>query len=225
MVDLTEEDDNPQVFNEGIISEWHSLTSDYAALMKLVRIGDRLELQREGYCHWAIFVGDQFVELDDQVLIVPCIVHRANPTDDPNNFGGGFSSSSRSLQKGVYGIGNVCLEPLRDVWADSKLRINNSLDNTSPPYPSATAVERVMGVLNGEGVQAFTPYNVVTNNCEHFVSWARNGWALSHQVKNVTEKCLSLGIVVMGVLLPRPLAALGGICLAGVQVAREIRRS
>ena len=41
--------------------------SDYAALMKLVRIGDRLELQREGYCHWAIFVGDQFVELDDQV--------------------------------------------------------------------------------------------------------------------------------------------------------------
>ena len=49
-----------------------------------------------------------------------------------------------------------------------------------------------MGVLNGEGVQAFTPYNVVTNNCEHFVSWARNGWALSHQVKNATEKCLSV---------------------------------
>ena len=62
------------------------------------------------------------------------------------------------------------------------------------PYHHITnlAVERVMGVLNGEGVQAFTPYNVVTNNCEHFVSWARNGWALSHQVKNVTEKCLSV---------------------------------
>ena len=53
-------------------------------------------------------------------------------------------------------------------------------------------VERVMGVLNGEGRQALTAYNVVTNNCEHFVSWARNGWALSHQVKNITEKCLSV---------------------------------
>ena len=55
-------------------------------------------------------------------------------------------------------------------------------------------VERVMGVLNGEGRQALTAYNVVTNNCEHFVSWARNGWALSHQVKNITEKCLSVSL-------------------------------
>ena len=35
---------------------------------------------------------------------------------------GNFLYVFRSLQKGVYGIGNVCLEPLRDVWADSKLR-------------------------------------------------------------------------------------------------------
>jgi len=220
-----EENDDPQIFNEGIISEWHNLTTDYGSLKKLARVGDRLELQREGYCHWAIFVGDQFVELEDQVLIVPCIIHRANPTDNPNNFGGGISSSSRSIRKGVYGIGDVCLEPLRDVWGISRLRINNSLDNSSPPFPSATVVERVMGVLNGEGRQALTAYNVVTNNCEHFVSWARNGWALSHQVKNITEKCLSVCIVAVGVLLPRPLAVMGGICLTGVQVARELRRS
>ena len=62
-------------------------------------------------------------------------------------------------------------------------------------------VERVMGVLNGEGRQALTAYNVVTNNCEHFVSWARNGWALSHQVKNITEKCLSVSLSLMS--LPR----------------------
>ena len=30
--------------------------------------------------------------------------------------------------------------------------------------------------------QAYTPYNVVTNNCEHFVNWCRHGWAVSFQV-------------------------------------------
>ena len=30
-----------------------------------------------------------------------------------------------------------------------------------------------MNVLDGEDSMSFTPYNVVTNNCEHFASWAR----------------------------------------------------
>ena len=40
---------------------------DYGAFLSLVRIGDRLEMKRESYCHWAIFVGEQFVEIDEQV--------------------------------------------------------------------------------------------------------------------------------------------------------------
>jgi hypothetical protein len=41
----------------------------------------------------------------------------------------------RSLSKGAYGIGDVVLEPLRDVWGNSRVRINNSLDNKSRPFP------------------------------------------------------------------------------------------
>jgi hypothetical protein len=40
----------------------------------------------------------------------------------------------RSLSKGAYGIGDVVLEPLREVWRTSRLRINNSLDNKNRPY-------------------------------------------------------------------------------------------
>ena len=45
--------------------------SDYAAFLSLVRLGDRLEMKREGYCHWAIFVGEQFIPVEDQVEGAP----------------------------------------------------------------------------------------------------------------------------------------------------------
>ncbi len=38
------------------------------------------------------------------------------------------------MSKGAYGIGDVVLEPLREVWRTSRLRINNSLDNKNRPY-------------------------------------------------------------------------------------------
>ena len=37
--------------------------------------------------------------------------------------------------KGAYGIGDVCLEPLRDVWSNSQIRINNKLDHSFEPLP------------------------------------------------------------------------------------------
>jgi hypothetical protein len=49
-----------------------------------------------------------------------------------------------------------------------------------------------MGVVLGEDRQSYTPYNVVTNNCEHFASWARNGWALSAQVLAVSDTLLKV---------------------------------
>merc|ERR1719167_1395353 len=106
------------------------------------------------------------------------------------------------MSKGLYGIGDVCMEPLRTVWASSRVRINNSLDNSTPAYPSITVVKRAMDVVFGEDRQALTPYNVVTNNCEHFASWARNGWAFSNQVKTITSNLLSAGAVVVGAVRP-----------------------
>jgi hypothetical protein len=217
------EDTEKRIYNQGIISEWHIQRDDYAAFLALVRMGDRLEMKRENYCHWAIYVGEQIIEIDEQLLVLPCIGHRANPTDNPENTTG-FSASSRSMRKGRFGIGDVCLEPLREVWGFSHLRINNSMDNAVTPFPSHEVVGRVMDVVNGEDRQAYTAYNVVTNNCEHFVSWARNSWALSNQVYSATEQILKVSMLAVSVLLPRPLAVAGGICITGIQMLKEIRR-
>ena len=61
---------------------WSELMSDYlyvwcyrldrATFLLLVKVGDRLEFQRDGYCHWAIFVGDQYVPVDDKVTEMNC---------------------------------------------------------------------------------------------------------------------------------------------------------
>jgi hypothetical protein len=113
---------------------------------------------------------------------------RANPTDNPDNLSG-FSASSRSLAKGAHGIGDVVLEPLQDVWRDDPARINNSMDNGTESLPGQRVVERALEVVHGEDRQAYTPYNVVTNNCEHFAHWCRNGWSISSQVPLVHWSC------------------------------------
>ncbi|XP_023335370.1 uncharacterized protein LOC111706688 isoform X1 [Eurytemora carolleeae] len=223
MVVTGEEGDDTRVFNQGIISEWFNQREDYGAFLRLVRVGDRLEMKRDKYCHWGIYMGEQILDIDDQLVVLPCIGHRANPTDNPEKMGG-FSASFRSMSKGAFGIGDVCLEPLREVWGRSLLRINNSMDNTVTPFPSRIVVERVMKVVNGEDRHSFTAYNVVTNNCEHFASWSRNSWALSHQVYSASEQILKLSMLAVSVLLPRPLAVAGGICITGIQMLKEIRR-
>jgi len=227
--DSSEEADN-QVFNVGLISEWHTLGVDYAFFLNTVRIGDRLEMKRQGYCHWAVFVGVQYVVLDDDAphVLVPCVVHRNNPADDPSLIAGSgfmrFSSSNRMSSKGAYGIGDVCLEPLRDVWGQSQIRINNKLDHTLDPLPSRQVVERLMNVLEGEDSMSFTAYNVVTNNCEHFASWARNCWAHSRQVADITNKVLTAGAAVLTMFLPRPISLVAGAAMAGVTALRQTRR-
>ena len=131
-------------------------------------------------------------EEEDFVTVLPCVVHRANPTDNPDNLGGMFGSS-RSLAKGAYGIGDVVVEPLRGVWMDSGARINNSMDSGQEPFPGQQVVERALGVVHGEDRQAYTPYNVVTNNCEHFAHWCRHGWSISCQVRILGATTLILG--------------------------------
>jgi len=234
---VTEDGDNltgqqEDVFNVGMISEWYEIGTDYAFFLDLVRIGDRLEMKRNGYCHWAVFVGIQYVVLDEDSphVLLPCVVHRNNPADDPslvpdaatNIFS--FSVSSRASAKGAYGIGDVCLQPLRDTWGSSSIRINNKLDTTMKPFPSKEVVERLMKVLEGEDQMSFTPYNVVTNNCEHFASWARNGWAFSRQVVDVTQKVLVAGVSMASFLLPRPLTLATNVAMAGLTALRQARR-
>jgi len=184
----------------------HILRTDTSPFLTLLRAGDLVEFEREGYQHWAVYIGEHALaegtEEEDFVTVLPCVVHRANPTDNPNNLGGMFGSS-RSLTKGAYGIGDVVVEPLRGVWMDSGARINNSMDSGQEPFPGQQVVERALGVVHGEERQAYTPYNVVTNNCEHFAHWCRHGWSISCQVARKTEQVMKLATLAGAVILPR----------------------
>ena len=137
-------DDEGVRYNVGVISEWYDRHTDYNSFMTLVKPGDLLEFQREAYCHWAVYIGDYALATsgddddDDnqEYRIVPSVVHRANPADSENIQS--MLSTSRSLSKGVHGIGAVVVEPLTEVWDKSRVRVNNGLDTSLQPYSSST---------------------------------------------------------------------------------------
>lgn len=129
-------------YNVGLVSEWYDCGVDSHSFLALLKPGDLVEFKREAYCHWAVYIGDHTLPSlntagdDEDFLVLPCVVHRANPTDSENIQA--MFSTSRSLAKGVHGIGAVVKEPLRDVWSRSEARINNGMDTTVTPFPSET---------------------------------------------------------------------------------------
>ena len=129
-------------YNVGLVSDWYDMGTDAHSFLALLKPGDLVEFKREAYCHWAVYIGEHTLPAphaagdDEHFLVVPCVVHRANPTDSENIQS--MFSTSRSLAKGVHGIGAVVKEPLRDVWSRSEARINNGLDTTLTPFPSET---------------------------------------------------------------------------------------
>ena len=70
-------------------------------------------------------------------------------------------------------------------------------------------VQRALAVAHGEMVESYSAYNVFSNNCEHFASWARCGWSVSCQVARRGEQVLKLAMLAGAAVLPRPLTVLG----------------
>ena len=46
-------------------------STDSGPFLALAKLGDRLEFRRDGYCHWAIYVGEQYIPIDDKVIMLP----------------------------------------------------------------------------------------------------------------------------------------------------------
>ena len=45
--------------NVKVISEWHSQRTDFLDFVELLKKGDLVEFSRAGYCHWAVYIGEQ----------------------------------------------------------------------------------------------------------------------------------------------------------------------
>lgn len=69
------------------------------------------------------------------------------------------------------------MQLLRDVVGNDTYRINNKYDGTYSPLPVEEVIQRSEMVIGQE-----VEYDILVNNCEHFVTLLRYGEGVSEQV-------------------------------------------
>ncbi|XP_077075133.1 phospholipase A and acyltransferase 3-like [Siphateles boraxobius] len=121
--------------------------------------GDLIEIFRSGYQHWAIYVGDGYV------------IHLAPPSEFAQ--AGAYSVKSLLSDRAI-----VKKEELYEVLGNDKYNVNNLLDGKYKPRPIQDVLRDAQRLLGMK-----LPYDIVTNNCEHFVTELRYGKPESRQVQ------------------------------------------
>ncbi|XP_031813266.1 phospholipase A and acyltransferase 1 isoform X2 [Sarcophilus harrisii] len=152
--------------------------------------GDLIEVFRPGYQHWTLYLGDGYV------------INMA-PTDEGRN--GGIQKSHDSPQlaqevnedsspvpftsaKSVFSKkALVRMQLLKDVVGSDTYRINNKYDDMYSPLPLDEII-RLSEFLIGQEVS----YDLLVNNCEHFVTLLRYGEGISEQANRAIG---AIGIV------------------------------
>ncbi|CAJ0602515.1 unnamed protein product [Cylicocyclus nassatus] len=176
-----------------LISEWQNAQD----IERYVELGDLLEFRRVAYIagaphgiytHWAVYIGRH----DN----VPLVVHLSGEGADFNTGEGvgngpldSLAGSSSGLFSGV--AAEVRCDSIASVAGDDLVRVNNGQDADHDPFPPTIVVERATLQLGAGN------YNLVLNNCEHFVKWCRYGNRISSQA--VAAKSLLLGTALAAV--------------------------
>ncbi|XP_030579275.1 phospholipase A and acyltransferase 3-like isoform X2 [Archocentrus centrarchus] len=141
-------------------------------------LGDLIQIFRDNYQHWAVYVGDGFV------------VHFVEDS------GGSISTSVTA------GNGFVLKQKLWNVVGKDKWKVNNSLDKEYKPHPANVIVKKAKAVTDKQ-----LEYNLLSYNCEHFVNELRYGVAESQQVQKAVEVATVVGVVggaaLLGILASR----------------------
>ncbi|KAH9488130.1 hypothetical protein Btru_064970 [Bulinus truncatus] len=162
---------------------WHEIITMFdnhyehnKRVLEDLRPGDRVEIRKCLYSHWAIYYGDgKIVHLvgeddDDQIDTRFHLKHK-------------FTISGKTFNKA-----KVCIDDFWDVVGEHKAFINNYDDKFSP-METSKILERANKSIGRVG------YNVLYSNCEHFATWCRYDVRESSQVNMFIN--LSVGIFVM----------------------------
>ncbi|NXG56835.1 HRSL1 enzyme, partial [Hemiprocne comata] len=120
--------------------------------------GDLIEIFRPAYQHWALYLGDGYV-----INVTPV---DEGPAD--------MLSSARSVFSGKAWVRK---QLLKDLVGNDTYRINNKYDSKYPPLPVEEIICHAKSFIDQE-----VSYDVLGNNCEHFVTMLRYGKAVSDQV-------------------------------------------
>ncbi|NWV16954.1 HRSL1 enzyme, partial [Origma solitaria] len=122
--------------------------------------GDLIEIDRPLYHHWALYLGDGYVI-------------NVTPVDE------GAPSLSVSTTSIFTRRAKVKKQLLKEVVGDNKWRVNNKYDRSRTPLPVEEIIRRAEHWIDKE-----VPYDVLGNNCEHFVTELRYGEGVSEQVSD-----------------------------------------
>ncbi|XP_005988910.1 phospholipase A and acyltransferase 3-like [Latimeria chalumnae] len=133
--------------------------------------GDLIEIDRTGYRHWAIYVGQGYV------------VHLAPPSELA---GAGASSLMSVLTEKAL----VKMNHLQEVAGGSLYRVNNKYDHKYSPLPVNKIIQDAQRWVGEEML-----YSVTSANCEHFATELRYGHSVSEQVRDtITTVGVGFGI-------------------------------
>ncbi|XP_015276513.1 PREDICTED: uncharacterized protein LOC107118668 [Gekko japonicus] len=149
--------------------------------------GDLIEISRTACQHWAIYAGNGYV-----VHLVPT----GNPSgsDIPSLLSSGISIlgsyGTSDLRSVMHDHAEVKMEPLWKV-VENRYQINNKYDTKYKPRPVREIVSKAKAAVGTK-----MPYNVLNNNCEHFVTNLRYGKPVSDQADSkkfsVTTVCAAI---------------------------------
>ncbi|NXU90754.1 HRSL1 enzyme, partial [Xiphorhynchus elegans] len=131
-----------------------------AAGMCYPRPGDLIEIKRPLYQHWALYLGDGYV-----INVTP--VDEGAPT---------LSVSTTSI---FTRKAKVKKQLLKEVVGNDSWKVNNKYDRSRTPRPVAEIIRHAERYIDKE-----VSYDVLGNNCEHFVTMLRYGEEVSDQVSN-----------------------------------------
>ncbi|XP_045711328.1 phospholipase A and acyltransferase 4-like [Phyllostomus hastatus] len=123
--------------------------------------GDLIEMFRDGFQHWALYMGDGY------------LVHLAVLRDSPE-----ASASREDLFLSKKAV--VKKVPLADVKR-STYRVNNQLDKELQPLPVEQIISTAERMI-GEKME----FDISSNNCEHFVTKLRYGVPRCLQIEKGT---------------------------------------
>ncbi|KAI4892081.1 hypothetical protein NFI96_022393 [Prochilodus magdalenae] len=128
-------------------------------LLQKIKVGDLIEIFRGPYQHWAIYVGDGYV------------IHLAPPSEVA-------CAGASSVMSVLHDVACVKKQKLSVVVGDDDYRVNNLLDEKYEPQDIDLIVKEAHRLIG-----RVMPYNIVSYNCEHFVTELRYGKPTSRQVR------------------------------------------
>ncbi|XP_076001571.1 lecithin retinol acyltransferase a [Genypterus blacodes] len=157
-----------------------------------LRRGDLLEVPRTLFTHFGIYLGDNKV-----AHLIPDILPVF--TSDKRRISSPITNQ-RLILGCMYRRATVRVDTLEDFAYGSNIRVNHT-DTTykAGALPNEAVAERAEKLIGS------TPYSLLWNNCEHFVTHCRYGSAASQQTQKFCE-CLKSTIrdqrsVIVAVLL------------------------